>query len=111
MDHRTDDASGLPAPRRNHYFYSKLMGVLQFQMEQAYGIRERRLMNRLTLGVGVLCGLDVHARGSQICDKLKEVIERQQFEVAIQAAIGGKIIARSTVKAAAFISSMLPASL
>ncbi|MCC6805977.1 MAG: elongation factor 4 [Deltaproteobacteria bacterium] len=40
-----------------------------------------------------------YTRGSVICDKLKEVIERQQFEVAIQAAIGGKIIARSTVKA------------
>ncbi len=40
-----------------------------------------------------------YTRGAQICDKLKEVIERQQFEIAIQAAIGGKIIARSTVKA------------
>ncbi len=40
-----------------------------------------------------------YSRGAAICDKLKEVIERQQFEVAIQAAIGGKIIARSTVKA------------
>jgi GTP-binding protein LepA len=40
-----------------------------------------------------------YSRGAQICDKLKEVIDRQQFEVAIQAAIGGKIIARSTVKA------------
>ena len=40
-----------------------------------------------------------YSRGAVICDKLKEVIQRQQFEVAIQAAIGGKIIARSTVKA------------
>jgi len=39
-----------------------------------------------------------YQRGAAICDKLKEVIERQQFEIAIQAAIGGKIIARSTVK-------------
>jgi GTP-binding protein LepA len=40
-----------------------------------------------------------HQRGAAICEKLKEVIDRQQFEIAIQAAIGGKIVARSTVKA------------
>jgi len=36
--------------------------------------------------------------GRKIADKLKDLIPRQLFEVAIQAAIGGKIIARSTVK-------------
>lgn len=37
--------------------------------------------------------------GKKICEKLKELITRQQFEIVIQASIGAKIIARETVKA------------
>src|SRR5690606_30207966 len=40
-----------------------------------------------------------HSMGRQLTDKMKELIPRQMYDVAIQAAIGGQIVARSSVKA------------
>jgi hypothetical protein len=53
--------------RRNNYFYGKRMDVQHFQMEQGYGKLKQWLLNRLTLGKGVVCGLKVSIDGHLIC--------------------------------------------
>jgi hypothetical protein len=57
----------LQAPRRNRYFYGKRMDVQHFQMEQDYGKLKLWLLNRMTFGKGVVCGLDVSVDGTLIC--------------------------------------------
>lgn len=42
---------------------------------------------------------NAHGFGKKVCSKLRELIPRQQFDIAIQAAIGSKIVSRETVKA------------
>ena len=47
----------------------------------------------------ILFADSAYARARKICEKLKENIPRQMFEIPVQAAVGGKIIARETIKA------------
>jgi hypothetical protein len=70
--HGTQTAGGadwrgrLATPRRNRFFHGKMMDVYQFELETGYVISMRRLLNRLVVGDGVVCGLDV-TRGDDPC--------------------------------------------
>ncbi len=50
---------GLEPPRRNRYFYGKLLDAYHFELETDYHNAKRHLHNRLVTGYGVVCGLDV----------------------------------------------------
>lgn len=59
IDNENYDKAELKMPARNNYFYGKMMTESYFKMEQDYFNQKRWLMNRLSLGYGVLCGLEV----------------------------------------------------
>ena len=79
-------------------------GSLDYELE---GYRPSRLVKLDILLNGeivdalsfILFSDNAYARARRICEKLKENIPRQMFEIPVQAAIGGKIIARETIKA------------
>lgn len=56
----------LASPRRNHFFYGKLLDEMHLRMEQDFFNGKRWMLNRLGLGRGVLCGLQVTADGKNV---------------------------------------------
>jgi GTP-binding protein LepA len=90
-------------------FYDKLKSISKGYASFDYHISDYRKADLVKLDI-LLNGDPVDALstlihrdnaysfGKRICEKLKELIPRQQYEVAIQAAIGAKIISRETIK-------------
>lgn len=56
----TSGVCAIPDFERNNYFYGKLLTVRDLMQEQCFFNEKRRLINRMVLGWGVVCGLDVH---------------------------------------------------
>jgi hypothetical protein len=56
----------LSAPERNHFFYGLLMGVAEFEKDDRYVNLKRSLINRMIVGRGVICGLNVTADGENV---------------------------------------------
>ena len=91
-------------------FYDKLKSISKGYASFDYHIHDFRESKLVKLDI-LLNGESVDALstlthvdnavtfGRRMCEKLKDLIPRQQFDIAIQAAIGAKIIARETVKA------------
>jgi hypothetical protein len=75
------------APKRNRYFYGKLLTALQLEMEQSYFNQKRWMLNQLGLGKGVLCGLRVAAGEGQVCVSAGAAVDGFGREVIVPRAV------------------------
>ncbi|MEO8153900.1 MAG: collagen-like protein [Rhizobacter sp.] len=73
----------LASPRRNHYFYGKLLDELHMTMEQQYLNGKRWTLNRLALGRGVLCGLQVTSDGKTLSVAAGVAIDGHGREIVV----------------------------
>jgi len=77
----------LASPRRNHYFYGKLLDELHLTMEQKYVNDKRWTLNRLALGTGVLCGLHVSTNGKTVTVAAGVAIDAPGREIIVPQAV------------------------
>jgi len=91
-------------------FYDKLKSISRGYASFDYHFKEFRIGNLKKLDIlihgepvdalSIICHAeDAYQRGLALCSKLKELIPRQMFEVAIQASLGNRIISRVTIRA------------
>lgn len=79
FNHSTQHLARLSSPLRNHYFYGKLLTEKDLTLEQTYLNRKRWLINRLGLGSGVLCGLEVQVSEDGKCVIVKPGVAIDPF--------------------------------
>ena len=100
----------LPMSEMIYDFYNKVKSITKGYCSMDYEQSELKTSNLVKLDILIngeivdALSLITHKdnsyyRGKELVEKLKKLIPRQQFEIAIQAAIGAKIISRATVKA------------
>ena len=100
----------LPMSEMIYDFYNKVKSITKGYCSMDYEPSQLQESNLIKLDIlingEIVDALSIithkdnaYYRGKEIAERLKEIIPRQLFEVAIQAAIGAKIIARETVKA------------
>ena len=110
MPGRIEFTCELPLAEVIYDFYDKLKSITQGYGSFDYEIYDYRRSNLVKLDILVngeivdalsqLAHRDnARARGLNACERLKEEIPRQMFKIAIQAAIGGTIVARTTIAA------------